>query len=149
MLQDSIWTDQARLSDPAFCGTAIAFVKASLKGWAYCRDNPEACRDIVVAKGSKLGASHQLWQMNEINSVIWPAANGTGTIDEAAWARTVDIASGTKNLDGATVLTKPVTDGAWTNDIVKAAQEALVADGIDINGASWAPITVTLNENGA
>jgi NitT/TauT family transport system substrate-binding protein len=30
----------------------------------------------VVAKGSKLGNSHQLWQMNEINKLIWPSTNG-------------------------------------------------------------------------
>ena len=60
-------------------------MKGSIKGWAYCRDNVEACRDIVVAKGSTLGASHQLWQMNEVNKLIWPAENGIGVIDAAAW----------------------------------------------------------------
>ena len=78
-----------------------------MQGWVYCRDNPQECRDIVVAKGSKLGDSHQLWQMNEINKLIWPAANGVGMIDEAAWDRTVDIAMSTKNPEGATVLTAP------------------------------------------
>ena len=109
MLQDAIWADEARLADPAYCGEAIAFVKASIQGWAYCRDNVEACRDIVVAKGSTLGATHQLWQMNEVNKLIWPAEGGIGVIDTAAYERTIGIASGTKNLDGATVLTKAPT----------------------------------------
>ena len=87
----------------------------------YCRDNPEACRDIVVAAGSQLGDSHQLWQMNEINKLIWPAADGIGIIDQAAWDRTVEIAQGTENLEGATVLTAPPTEGAFTNDIVTEA----------------------------
>jgi NitT/TauT family transport system substrate-binding protein len=149
MLQDAIWADQAKLSDPAYCGKAIAFVKASLEGWAYCRDNADKCRDIVVSKGSKLGASHQLWQMNEVNGLIWPAADGVGHIDTAAWDRSVTISEGTKNLDGKTVLTKPVSDGAWTNDIVDAALAALKKDGVDINGSSWKPATVTLTEGGA
>ncbi len=149
MLQDAIWADQAKLADPVYCGTAIAFVKASLEGWAFCRDNADKCRDIVVSKGSKLGASHQLWQMNEVNGLVWPAANGVGAIDPAAWERTASISLNTKNLDGATVLTKPVTDGAWTNDIVAAALELLKAEGIDFNGASWTPVTVTLTEGGA
>ncbi len=97
------------------------FVAASIEGWAYCRDNPESCRDIVVAAGSQLGDSHQLWQMNEINKLIWPAADGIGFIDQAAWDRTVEIAQGTANLEGATVLTAPPTDGAFTNDIITEA----------------------------
>ena len=77
MLQDAIWADGERLaSDDAYRDVAVRFVTASLQGWAYCRDNVEDCRDIVVAKGSKLGNSHQLWQMNEINKLIWPAPDG-------------------------------------------------------------------------
>ena len=38
--------------------------------------------------------------------------------DQAAWDRTVEIAQGTANLEGATVLTAPPTDGAFTNDII-------------------------------
>lgn len=149
MLQDAIWADQARLSDPAYCGQAVAFVKASLQGWAFCRDNTQKCADIVVAKGSKLGATHQLWQMNEVNKLIWPAAGGVGVIDTAAWDRTVGIASGTKNLDGKTVLTKAPDAESWTNDIVNEAVKQLTAAGVDVNGSSFAPIDVTLTEGGA
>ncbi|MFM8508249.1 MAG: ABC transporter substrate-binding protein, partial [Actinomycetota bacterium] len=92
MLQDAIWASGERLaSDAAYADTAVKFVAASLQGWAYCRDNVESCRDIVLSKGSKLGASHQLWQMNEVNKLIWPAANGVGFIDEAAWNRTATL----------------------------------------------------------
>ena len=148
MLQDAIWADEARLADPAYCGEAIAFVKASIQGWAYCRDNVEACRDIVVSKGSTLGATHQLWQMNEVNKLIWPATGGIGVIDAAAWDRTVEIASGTKNLDGATVLTAAPDDTSWTNDIVNAAIAELEAEGVDVTGSTYAPIEVELTEGG-
>ena len=149
MLQDAIWADEARLSDPAYCGQAVAFVKASLQGWSFCRDNVEKCRDIVVAKGSKLGNSHQLWQMNEVNKLIWPATGGVGVIDTAAWDRTATIASGTKNLDGKTVLSKAPDATSWTNDIVNEAIKQLTAAGVDVNGSSYAPITVELQEGGA
>ena len=148
MLQDAIWADQARLSDPAYCGQAIAFVKGSIQGWAYCRDNVEACRDIVVGKGSTLGATHQLWQMNEVNKLIWPAAGGIGVIDTAAYERTIGIASGTKNLDGASVLTKAPDTEAWTNDIVNEAIAQLIAADVDVNGTGFAPVTVELTEGG-
>lgn len=150
MLQDAIWADAEKLeSDDAYRDIAVRFVTASLQGWAYCRDNVEECRDIVVAKGSKLGDSHQLWQMNEINKLIWPAPSGVGVIDEAAWDRTVQIAMDTPNLEGATVLTAEPTDGAWTNDIANEALANLADLGVDTSGDGYAPIEVTLVEGGA
>jgi NitT/TauT family transport system substrate-binding protein len=149
MLQDAIWADEARLSDAKYCGQAVAFVKASLQGWAFCRDNVDKCRDIVVAKGSKLGATHQQWQMNEVNKLIWPATNGVGVIDQAAWDRTAKIASETKNLDGKTVLTKAPDANSYTNDIVNEAIKQLKDAKVDVSGSSYKPATVTLTEGGA
>ena len=149
MLQDAIWADGSRLDDPTYNDTAVKFVAASLQGWAYCRDDVQACADIVLQQSPILGASHQLWQMNEVNKLIWPAEQGVGYIDPAAWDRTVKIASGTKNLDGKTVLTKPVDDAAYTNDIIDSAHALLETLGVDINGADYAPTDVTLVEGGA
>ena len=148
MLQDAIWADGARLSDPAYVDTATKFVAASIQGWAFCRDNTQACTDIVVAKGSKLGASHQLWQMNEVNKLIWPASMGAGMIDSAAWDRTVALSLEAKNLEGGTVLTKAPDAEAHTNDIVTAALALLADMGVDTTGSAFAPITVTLLEGG-
>lgn len=149
MLQDAIWADQAKLSDPEYCGKAIALVKGAIQGWAFCRDNVQKCADIVTASGSTLGASHQLWMMNEINKLIWPAANGgIGTIEKEAWDRTIEIASATKNLDGKTVLTKAPDPESYTNDIVNEAIKQATAAGVDVAGHGFAPITVTLNEGG-
>ena len=149
MLQDAIWADAARLADDAeYEDTATRFVAGSMQGWTYCRDNVEECRDIVVASGSTLGASHQLWQMNEVNKLIWPSPDGIGYIDQAAWDRTVEISQSTPNLEGATVLTAPPTDGAFTNDIVEAAWAMLTDMDLDLSGDGFEPIEVTLNEGG-
>jgi NitT/TauT family transport system substrate-binding protein len=150
MLQDAIWADGDRLeSDDAYRDIAVRFVTASLQGWAYCRDNPESCRDIIVAEGSQLGNSHQLWQMNETNKLIWPAENGVGFIDQAAWDRTVQIALETPNLEGATVLTQEPDAEAFTNDIVTEAIGNLEELGVDVDGNDFTPIEVTLEEGGA
>ena len=148
MLQDAIWAYGSRLSDEAYRSTAVKFVAASLQGWAYCRDNVEACRDIVVAKGSKLGNSHQLWQMNEVNKLIWPAAEGAGFINSEAWDRTVTLSLEAKNLEGSTVLTATPDADAYTNDIVAEALAMLADMGVDVNGEGYAPITVELAEGG-
>ena len=149
MLQDAIWADESRLADePEYRDQAVRFVAASMEGWAYCRDNPEGCRDIVVASGSTLGASHQLWQMNEVNKLIWPSEAGIGFIDDAEWARTVEISQTTPNLEGATVLTAAPGDGAYTNDIVQEAWALLEGMGLDLNGGGFTPIEVELAEGG-
>jgi NitT/TauT family transport system substrate-binding protein len=150
MLQDAIWANTSKLaSDKTYQNTTVKFIEASLKGWAYCRDEPVKCRDIVVAKGSKLGASHQLWQMNEVNQLIWPAPAGAGLIDKAAWDQTVQIAEGTKNAQGKTVLTKAPEGEAYTNDYVQKALADLKTAGVDTTGASYQPTTVVLQKGGA
>ncbi|MDT7710490.1 MAG: NitT/TauT family transport system substrate-binding protein [Pseudonocardiales bacterium] len=150
MLQDAIWANTEKLSDPVYQDTTTRFIAASLKGWVYCRDNVQACRDIVVKAGSKLGASHQLWQINEVNKLIWPSpAAGAGTIDTAAWAQTVKVARTAVNADGQTVLTKDPDAQAYTNDYVSKAIDMLKAQGVDVVGSSYKPITVRLNPGGS
>ncbi len=150
MLQDAIWANTERLgSDEAYQETTVAFIKASIKGWAYCRDEPEACRDVVVASGSTLGASHQLWQVNEVNKLVWPSPEGIGVVDEAAWAQTVEVALSAKNLEGATVITEEPPAEAYTTEHVEQALAELAEEGVDTTGESFAPIQVQLNPGGA
>ena len=149
MLQDAIWANTDKLKDPAYQDQTVKFLQASFKGWMFCRDNPQKCRDIVVAKGSKLGASHQLWQMNEVNKLIWPSPQGIGLVDKAAWDQTVKVASSTKNQEGATVLTKAPQGEAYTNEYAQKALDALKAKGDDTMGSAFKPIQVTLNAGGA
>ncbi len=150
MLQDAIWANTEKLeSDKAYQDQTVKFLQASFEGWIFCRDNAEQCRDIVVAQGSKLGASHQLWQMNEINKLIWPSPDGIGIVDEAAWEQTVQVASETKNAEGATVITKAPEGLAYTNDYAEQAVAALKADGADMTGDDFKPIKVELKAGGA
>jgi NitT/TauT family transport system substrate-binding protein len=149
MLQDAIWAPTEKLEDSEFADQTVAFIKASIKGWAYARDNPEEAAQIVTTAGSQLGQSHQLWMTNEINKLIWPSTNGVGMIDEAAWKQTVDIALGTKNEQDKTIITKEPPTTAYSNEYVQKALDELKADGVDVMGSDFEPITVTLKEGGA
>ena len=148
MLQDAIWATTEKLSDPDYEEQTVAFIKASIKGWAFVRDNPEEAADIVAASGSELGQSHQLWMANEVNKLIWPSTNGVGIIDEAAWAQTVDIALNTQNETGATIITKAPPESAYTNEYVEQALAELEEEDVDTIGADFEPIEVTLKEGG-
>ncbi|WP_375477766.1 ABC transporter substrate-binding protein [uncultured Jatrophihabitans sp.] len=149
MLQDAVWANTTKLQDPAFQATTVKFLTASYEGWIYCAGHPSECRDDVVKAGSKLGASHQLWQTNEVNKLIWPSPQGIGMVDKTAWDRTVSIASQTKNKDGQTVLTGAPTGEAYTNAFTEKALAKLKKMGLDTTGANFKPITVTLKAGGA
>ena len=150
MLQDAIWANGHKLaSDKTYQETTTKFLQASFQGWIYCRDNAQKCADLVVAKGSKLGKSHQLWQMNEINKLIWPSSKGIGILDTAAWDQTVKVAQTTKNLEGKTVLTKAPDAKAHNMTYAQKAVDALKKDKLDTEGASFKPATVALLEGGA
>jgi len=149
MLQDAIWANSDKLADAAYADQTTKFVKASIKGWVYARDNAEKAAAIVVDKGSSLGESHQLWQTNEVNKLIWPSTAGAGMIRDAAWKQTVDIAMGTKNETGATIITKAPPENAKTNTHVEKALAALKDEGVDVEGRGFTPLTVELQEGGS
>ena len=94
----------------------------------------------MLKHDAKLPKGHQTWQLNEVNGIIWPAANGIGITDKAAFDRTVQVA-----LDGK-ILTKPVTGTPWRNDLAEKALAALGS--ADTKGASWKKAAVTLTEGG-
>ena len=150
MLQDAIWADTGKLkSDKNYAAQTVKFIKASIKGWAFARDNAEKAAAIVTAAGSTLGTSHQLWMTNEVNKLIWPSqSGGVGTIDTAAWDRTVKIALGTKNDTGSTIITQKPSADAYSNSYVSKALAELKKEGVDVEGTGFAPLTVTLNAGG-
>ena len=141
MLQDQIFASDKWLKTGTNADTAVKFLKASFKGWIYCRDNPQKCVDIVLKNGSQLGASHQAWQMNEINGLIWPSPNGIGLLDKSLYDQTVQIATTYKVLKAA-----PSADATRT-DLAQKALDAL-GTSVDTKGASFQKGTVTLNAGG-
>ncbi len=143
MLQDALWADADRLeTDDQYRANAVKFVEASLRGWIYCRDNFDACVDIVLANAPTLGHSHQSWQLNEINALIWPSPGGAGLMDEALWNQTVDVATSEGILGSAP------DDGAYRTDIAAEAIENLEADGVDVIGDGFTRRTIELLEGG-
>jgi NitT/TauT family transport system substrate-binding protein len=142
MLEDGIFSTAGWLKDPKHVDVAKRFVAASLKGWAYCRDNLASCVDIVLKNGSTLGKGHQTWQMNEINALIWPAPKGVGVMDPAAFGTTARIAQQFK------VIKKAPSAGAYRTDIAKAAVASLKKDGVDVSGRSWHKASITVTPGG-
>ena len=143
MLQDALWADADRLDDDdEYRDNAVAFVEASLRGWIFCRDNFDACVDIVLDAAPTLGRSHQTWQLNEINALIWPSPGNVGVMDQALWDQTVEVAT------SEAILAAAPDAGAFRTDIAEEAVANLEAAGLDVVGNGFQRITVELNEGG-
>ncbi|WP_181707855.1 ABC transporter substrate-binding protein [Chthonobacter rhizosphaerae] len=112
-LEDGLYVMEDKLQDPAFVDKMAKFVRASLKGWAYARENTEEAAQIVL-DNDETGAQtekHQVRMMGEINKLT---EGSDGTLDPADYERTVKIllAAGGE----APVITKEPT-GAWTHAV--------------------------------
>jgi NitT/TauT family transport system substrate-binding protein len=142
-LEDGVFVREDWIEEGENRETAEKFLKASFRGWIYCRDNPDACVDIVLENGPTLGEGHQRWMMNEINKLIWPAPNGIGIMEAESWDITKEIA-----LSGK-VISKPASDDAYRTDIAEEAVAKLEADDVDVNGNDWQPEEVEVTEGGA
>lgn len=149
MLQDAIWADTERLdSDEEYSETAVAFLRAVIRGWLYASENPEEAAQITIDEGSGWGPSHELWMVNETNQLIWPAEDGIGMIDEAAWDQTVEGALAAVNEQGANLITEAPPETAYSNEYIEQALADLEEEGLDVTGADYAPIEVELTEGG-
>lgn len=117
-LEDGLYVMEDRLKDPAFVDVMARFVKASMRGWEWTRENPEEAAMIVLdndATGAQT-EKHQVRMVGEINKLT---EGSDGTLDPADYERTVQTL-----LSGGSdpVITKE-PEGAWTHVVTDAAKK--------------------------
>ena len=139
MLQDAIFARAAWLAESGNTDVATKFLRASFRGWIYCRDHADDCVQYTVNAGSTLGAGHQKWMMNEINALVWPSPNGIGMLDSAAWQQTVDI-----SVESGIIAEAPPSD-AYRTDLASAALDGISEDS---KGESFTKGTVEVTKGG-
>ena len=143
MLEDGVFTQGSWIADEANQDIARRFLKASFKGWAFCRDNPDPCLQHVLDSGPTLGEGHQRWMLNEINAITWPAASGgIGVMDETAFQRTADIA---KQFG---VIKADASSEAYRTDLAEAAVKELEDEDVDVMGGDWTKEDVEVTAGG-
>ena len=139
MLQDHVFAREAWLAEEGNEDIATRFLAASFKGWLFCRDNFDACVEVVLDNGPTLGRSHMTWQLNEINQLIWPSPAGIGVMDHALWEQTVQV-----SVEGGVIADVP-SEGAFRTDLAESALTLLEGD---LMGDNYTPIEVELVEGG-
>ena len=141
-LEDGIYARDSWLAKEENKDVAVRFLKATYKGWGFCRDDLAGCVDVVLDNGSALGTGHQTWMLNEVNKLVWPSPAGIGTMDPKAWDQTIKIAVDAKVLKG------DPGQGAYRTDLTEKADEELRAEGFDVTGENFQPQTVEVTAGG-
>jgi NitT/TauT family transport system substrate-binding protein len=142
-LEDGVFVREDWIAEEANQDIATRFLKASFRGWVFCRDNQEECLQTVLDNGPTLGEGHQRWQLNEVNALIWPTgAEGIGVMDPEAFELTAQIAQDYK------IIKQPATDDAYTSEFAEAAVAELKEDGVDVTGEGFEPATVEVTPGG-
>ena len=114
-LEDGLYVLEDNLNDPAFVDKMARFVRASMKGWAWARENSDAAADIVL-ENDETGAQtekHQRRMMGEINKLT----AGGGKLVESDYERTV----ATLMSGGSDPVISKAPSGAWSHAVWDAA----------------------------
>ena len=108
LLEDLIFTTSELLASDDFKGSGLSgsevaerFLRGTLRGWQYAVDNPTEtvsivlsfCGDTCAGSGSTQSPLiHQTWQLARVAELVSPMGESTiGSIDRAAWERSVDL----------------------------------------------------------
>ncbi|MEO1091869.1 MAG: ABC transporter substrate-binding protein [Pseudomonadota bacterium] len=115
-LEDGLYVLEERLEDPAFVDVMARFVKATMQGWEYARENPDEAAAIVL-ENDDTGAQteqHQQRMMGEVNLLT---DGSDGRLDPADYERTVQtLLSG-----GSDPVISEAPEGAWTHVVIEQA----------------------------
>ncbi len=115
-LEDGLYVLEDNLSDAAFVDRMTRFVRASMKGWKWAEENPDAAADIVLENDAS-GAQTEEHQRRMMAEIAKLTAGSNGALDEADYQRTVDsLMSG-----GSDPVITAQPEGAWTHVITDAA----------------------------
>lgn len=115
MLEDGLYALEDKLADPAYVDKLARFVKASEKGWAYARENPDEAAQITVdadESGSQT-LDHQKYMIGQVNKLT----DGTsGALDPADYKQTVQTM-----LSAGGVISKEPDAAATTTAVTEKA----------------------------
>jgi len=115
-MEDGLYVLEENLDDEAFVDKMARFVAASMKGWAYARENVDEAADIVLendASGAQT-EKHQRRMMDEINKLT---EGSDGKLDPADFDRTVEtLLSG-----GSDPVISKKPEGGWSHVIIDKA----------------------------
>ena len=115
-LEDGLYVLEANLADEAFKDKMVRFVKASMMGWKWAEENPEAAA-MIVLDYDETGAQTEGHQVRMMGEVAKLTAGSNGALDVADYERTVATLLG----GGSDPVITAEPEGAYTLEITDAA----------------------------
>ena len=115
-LEDGLYVLGDRLKDGAFQDQMVRFVRASMKGWKWAEENPDAAADIVL-ENDATGAQTEKHQRRMMGEIAKLTAGSNGALDPADYERTV----ATLMKGGSDPVITKAPKGAWTHMITDKA----------------------------
>jgi NitT/TauT family transport system substrate-binding protein len=115
-LEDGLYVLEQNLADPAFVDKMTRFVRASMRGWKWAEENPEAAA-MIVLDYDETGAQTEQHQVRMMGEVAKLTAGSNGALDTAAFDRTV----ATLLAGGSDPVISAAPTGAWSSVITDAA----------------------------
>ncbi len=115
-LEDGIYVLEDSLKDAAFQDKMVRFVRASMKGWKWAEENPDAAADIVLENDAS-GAQTEKHQRRMMGEIAKLTAGSNGALSEDDYKRTV----ATLLKAGSDPVISKEPEGAWTSMITDKA----------------------------
>ncbi|MET0169573.1 MAG: ABC transporter substrate-binding protein [Aliihoeflea sp.] len=110
MLEDGLYVMQDRLDDPDFVDQMVRFVRASMRGWEYAKDNVDEAAGIVLENdlSGALTEDGQVWQVEVAAGLV----GDTAALDPASYEQTVQTLLSAVSPDNPAITKEP--EGATT-----------------------------------
>jgi NitT/TauT family transport system substrate-binding protein len=113
-LEDGLYVLEDNLEDPDFVDKMARFVRASMRGWEYTRENPEEAA-MIVLENDETGAQTEEHQIRMVGEIILLLGDGA-VLDEADYQRTVDSLLS----EGSDPVISGAPEGAWSHAVTDA-----------------------------
>lgn len=110
-LEDGFYVLRSSLEDPAKRDVLIRFLRASIKGWAEARDNPEETFAITMAVTPQLAPGHQQRMLESVLALIGTGQH-VGHLDLASFDQSIAVIAA-RERDRTAV--QQAAAGAWTH----------------------------------
>ena len=115
-LEDGLYVLEANLADDAFKDKMVRFVRASMKGWKWAEENPDAAA-MIVLDYDETGAQTEAHEVRMMGEIAKLTAGSNGALDPADYERTVATLMG----GGSDPVITKAPEGAYTMEITDAA----------------------------
>lgn len=115
-LEDGLYVLEDKLKDPAFVDKMARFVKASMKGWQWTKENPDAAAAIVL-ENDETGAQTEAHQKRMVGEIAKLLEGSNGALVPADYERTVEILLG----GGSDPVITKKPEGAWSHVVTEKA----------------------------